>query len=1407
MPLELEELTDLSAPLRWGQQDPKSVPPDGRHYARRYPNMLMPIPRDADPRLPLWRAHIDETKLALYSWPKCDLRDLAEDRIPFSAHSPLSLEFDKLIDMHFVEPISAFPPVSITMRAQLVNKTKTEKRFTVNGSVQKQCMRVASYPMPSILKILDFVASFEYRCKLDLKHAYHNLEVHPEDRRFTITIGAGRAVQWRKCVQGFASTGHFFQWAMETILGPSIVFVIAAVYLDDLIVVGHTAAACLANFDTIMRILNDFNFRVAFAKCQFTPCSSIAFLGCQLDGLQVSPGPKVADALGKILPFYSQPTPKTQQKHLYSFLGLCAYLNNHKLGLKQALQPLYDIVAKSPFTFSEQHRLCFDHCKSMLLTLDPYWLPDPAYPIYRVTDASGGTTGDGMLPSSGHWAAVLGQRHNCSAATTPMSFNEDFHVLQIAGGAFNARQANWSVIEKEYFAIFQGFVKFDQFIRGRPVTLLTDSKVLLHAFRSTNQKVRRWYSFVQGFQFDVQHVTSEENALCDALTRCVSLAVPIPAQPRNTLPPPMATKRRPRAPVAAAVVDDVPAPSLLQSGDVESNPGPRVTELADNFIQVESSFSSVDDSDMPPLGENSDDDAPLVAPVVEPPAPRRRRNTTTPPQIAPPAGEAAPRNRRPTRSPVHFTSSSSPADLAPASSSPAARAPASGASAPPPPVSPFQTFDLACPDTDALPDSMIAASLLTALSTTLSFSAITSPLSPDDVHHSHPDNIRDSIVYFMCNNASACFDIFDGIPMRDVFRRDYILPAVPNTLTVAEGELRVFCWREYCQLLLLPTTAADPIMLKAAALLFRAQIILIKGDNFCVLNPDTSTRRVFLRIFPNSAADWMCLAIDSPPHNPLRSHSVTIPNSELFFRSGPPQDAPLPQGQSHSRLLHSFHCGHSGHPGAEATVTALRAAGHEWRGMTRDVRNFVRACPTCSLARIQHTASLASAIPDLRLTDRPLSRYHIDHVDFHRCDHTGFKAVCVCVDEVTGYTFLQGSRFKSAFEVALCLLDLSALLGTPEFIHTDGGKEFDSDVIRQFQSISGLKQSFGIPLAPNTRGIAERNVAMSIRFVRSICLDFGRHNAWGLFLPLVMRALNCLPRRSLGGCSPQSFLFSSLHDHDPDVFPVAYAPLPVADIQPPLLNSGAPSANFAQRALYAQQLLVNHVAIYRDRLLQASMARDSRKQPADIQIGQQVLIDWAGDAAKRPKLKSLPKLRGPYTVTAVHNNTLHLCHAQVPPPPYQPATLVWSRHAHVYDCELDFDRSPSDPSATNVPLASASFGIDCIISHQLRQDLPRSITDAPGHSTHDVRNQRYEVRYHYSSAPHFVQFALRTYDDIAHTSALDNYVIGNPGLHSHRPIRFMPAVWDPRVTGQRRSIQASQISERDLGGSDSDDAQ
>jgi hypothetical protein len=219
--------------------------------------MTKAIPRDAHPSLEQWRARIHVDKIPLYSWPSADLKDLKEDRLPLRFASPLSKEFDKLIDLHYAEALRQCP-TGLCMRAQLVSKSKTEKRFCVNGSMQKLVMEVGVYPMPNIRAIFFFVASFPWRAKLDCKHGYHNFEIHPDDRQFTCTIGAGRAIQWRKLVQGFASSGAFFQYAMCKMLGPDIVMKSAAVYLDDVIVVGHTLEECRRNVDKIMEIFNHY---------------------------------------------------------------------------------------------------------------------------------------------------------------------------------------------------------------------------------------------------------------------------------------------------------------------------------------------------------------------------------------------------------------------------------------------------------------------------------------------------------------------------------------------------------------------------------------------------------------------------------------------------------------------------------------------------------------------------------------------------------------------------------------------------------------------------------------------------------------------------------------------------------------------------------------------------------------------------------------------------------------------------------------------------------------------------------------------------------------------------------------------------------------------------------------------
>jgi len=468
-------------------------------------------------------------------------------------------------------------------------------------------------------------------------------------------------------------------------------------------------------------------------------------------------------------------------------------------------------------------------------------------------------------------------------------------------------------------------------------------------------------------------------------------------------------------------------------------------------------------------------------------------------------------------------------------------------------------------------------------------------------------------------------------------------------------------------------------------------------------------------------------------------------------------------------------------------VRLLKARSHEWRGITKDTAAFIRHCPTCTLNAIRHNPALT--LPSsLRTTDRPLSKWHIDQAYLPECSHSGFKFLVVFVCEITGYVYLGGSRYRTSLEAALLLLQVCGLFGTPDTIHTDGGAEFDSEVLHQFAAIAGFKHSISIARAPNTNGIAERNIGTVKRFLRSLVGDIGRHNCWGLLLPIVQKAVNDLPRQALG-CSPNQFVFASLTAPANQIIPVTYHRQPANDVTS--ANAHRIAANFAERALCFQQAVTNRFTEHLDALMQQSI--DEAPAPRDdLQCGMQVLIPWPGE---EPPTALHPRYRGPYRIVFKRRNVLSLEHLHWPLPVDQPQSLSWSSHAFVYACDLPFTRSPNDPSAAQMTLSSPSLSIDCIIQHRVHPSLA-----ARSNPTH-VDSHQYLVRFHGTSAAlQLDQGAWRDYTDIRHTMAFDSYAVAHPFLTGHVPISFMPSNWDPYLPppALRPAHDALPLSERHI---------
>jgi hypothetical protein len=88
--------------------------------------------------------------------------------------------------------------------------------------------------------------------------------------------------------------------------------------------------------------------------------------------------------------------------------------------------------------------------------------------------------------------------------------------LGFVGHRFNQCERNWTVAEKEGFAIKDTMQKLDYLLQmKRPFRLFCDHKNLIQIFSPTSvskptaQKLQRWALFIQRFRYSIEHISGE----------------------------------------------------------------------------------------------------------------------------------------------------------------------------------------------------------------------------------------------------------------------------------------------------------------------------------------------------------------------------------------------------------------------------------------------------------------------------------------------------------------------------------------------------------------------------------------------------------------------------------------------------------------------------------------------------------------------------------------------------------------------------------------------------------------------------------------------------------------------------------------------------------------------------------
>lgn len=396
-------------------------------------------------------------------------------------------------------------------------------RFTVDLRGVNGMTMVIQSGMPHLEAHLQQCEGSQCYANLDFCHGFWQIPLAKASQEIMSIMTHVGIFSPTRTLQGGSDSGCYFHDVTRDKFAGRVHKLVQ--WIDDYLLHEEDEGKLLDALDEFLTICEEWGFRVHALKSHFF-LTRAKFCGRILSDGKVTYDPRNLDALLKM----RQPKRADELQQL-----LCAanWMRNAIPSFAELIAPLHTALDKVcegmekrtkralakldiSTNWGHEQDCAFDKLKTSLANSTSLSFPKDTHTICLFTDAS-----------ECHWSAILCQ---CPSDQMDNPVTERaYEPLGFASGSFKNSAANWSMPEKEGFAIVEAMTRFDYITLGRQVHIFTDHANLIIMYDPTGvsnslpryavNKLMRWAIKLSAFNYMIEHIPGESNDWADMLSR------------------------------------------------------------------------------------------------------------------------------------------------------------------------------------------------------------------------------------------------------------------------------------------------------------------------------------------------------------------------------------------------------------------------------------------------------------------------------------------------------------------------------------------------------------------------------------------------------------------------------------------------------------------------------------------------------------------------------------------------------------------------------------------------------------------------------------------------------------------------------------------------------------------------